>query len=47
MTANVVSPREDADAFEAAHQMAMSGCRRLPVVGADGTLRGVIALDDL
>lgn len=47
MTPNVVVLREDADPFEAAHQMATSGCRRLPVVGIDGTLRGVIALDDL
>jgi CBS domain-containing protein len=47
MTPNVVSLREDADPFDAAHQMATSGCRRLPVVGIDGALRGVIALDDL
>ena len=47
MTTNVISLREDADLFDAARQMATSGCRRLPVVGADGALRGVIALDDL
>jgi len=47
MTANVVLLREDADLFDAARQMAESGCRRFPVVGADGLLKGVVALDDL
>lgn len=47
MTKGVVSLREDGDIFDAAQQMAMSGCRRLPVVGIDGILKGVIALDDL
>ena len=31
MTTNVISLREDADLFDAARQMATSGCRRLPV----------------
>jgi signal-transduction protein with cAMP-binding, CBS, and nucleotidyltransferase domain len=47
MTANVSSIREDADVFDAAREMATSGCRRLPVVGVDGTLKGIVALDDL
>jgi CBS domain-containing protein len=47
MTSNVIRLREDADLFDAARQMAESGCRRLPVVDAEGALKGVIALDDL
>ena len=47
MTRNVVSLREDADLFDAVRQLASSGCRRLPVVGATGALKGVVTLDDL
>ncbi len=47
MTKNVIWLREDADVFDAAKQMANVACRRLPVMGADGTLKGVVALDDL
>jgi signal-transduction protein with cAMP-binding, CBS, and nucleotidyltransferase domain len=47
MTRNVVSIQDDADVFDAARQMAESGCRRLPVIGVDGKLKGVVALDDL
>jgi signal-transduction protein with cAMP-binding, CBS, and nucleotidyltransferase domain len=47
MTPNVSSIREDADVFDAAREMAISACRRLPVVGVDGTLKGIVALDDL
>ena len=47
MSTKVVALNENADLFDAASQMAESGCRRLPVVGADGLLKGVISLDDL
>lgn len=47
MTPEVRVIREDADVFEAARDMAMTTCRRLPVIGADGTLKGIVALDDL
>lgn len=47
MTRDVVLIREDADLFDASQQMASAECRRLPVVGLDGTLRGVVTLDDL
>jgi signal-transduction protein with cAMP-binding, CBS, and nucleotidyltransferase domain len=47
MTKSVATVREDAELFDAARQMAETGCRRMPVVAADGTLKGVIALDDL
>lgn len=47
MTRNVVSLREDADLFDAGRTMATAGCRRLPVIGADGALAGVVSLDDL
>ena len=47
MTKTVTSLRDDADVFDAAQEMETSACRRLPVTGADGALKGVIALDDL
>lgn len=47
MTRSVVSLQEDADVFDAARQMASAGCRRLPVIGTDGALKGVVALDEL
>ncbi|MGZ6804844.1 MAG: CBS domain-containing protein [Nocardioidaceae bacterium] len=47
MTRDVILLREDADLFEAAGQMARAECRRLPVLALDGTLRGVVTLDDL
>jgi signal-transduction protein with cAMP-binding, CBS, and nucleotidyltransferase domain len=47
MTPNVTFLREDADVFTAATQMATSGCRRMPVVDAEGHTKGVVSLDDL
>jgi signal-transduction protein with cAMP-binding, CBS, and nucleotidyltransferase domain len=47
MTRDVILLREDADLFDAASQMAAAECRRLPVLGLDGTLKGVVTLDDL
>ena len=47
MTTDVVTLEEDASVFDAAAAMATSACRRLPVLGTDDTLKGVVALDDL
>lgn len=47
MTKDVVTLREDASVFDAAKAMATSTCRRLPVIGMDGGLKGVVSLDDL
>lgn len=47
MTRDVVLLREDADLFDASRQMAASECRRLPVMRMDGTLLGIVTLDDL
>ncbi|MBB5156009.1 CBS domain-containing protein [Saccharopolyspora phatthalungensis] len=47
MTSDVVSLSEDADLFDAAQQMASGECRRMPVVDAEGNLKGVVSLDDL
>lgn len=38
---------EDAGVFEAVEVMSERGVRRLPVLGADGQLVGILALDDL
>jgi signal-transduction protein with cAMP-binding, CBS, and nucleotidyltransferase domain len=47
MTPNVVFLREDTNLFAAATEMATAHCRRMPVIGADGRIRGVVSLDDL
>ena len=47
MTRDVILLREDADLSDAAGQMAAAECRRLPVLGLDGSLKGVVTLDDL
>lgn len=47
MTGDVVTLADDADLFDAARQMVSGECRRMPVVGANGALKGVVTLDDL
>ena len=47
MSTRVVCAREDDGIFEAVRMMADRGVRRLPVVAADGTLRGIVTLDDV
>jgi signal-transduction protein with cAMP-binding, CBS, and nucleotidyltransferase domain len=47
MTRDVTSLSEDADLFDVASRMASTECRRMPVVDANGTLTGVVSLDDL
>lgn len=46
-TADPVHVLADQDATEAATRMVEHGCRRLPVLDEDGTVVGVVALDDL
>ncbi|MEU9477539.1 CBS domain-containing protein [Streptomyces sp. NPDC048191] len=47
MTAPAVTVAPDATLAQAARLMARSGVKRLPVVGRDGTLRGVVSRSDL
>jgi signal-transduction protein with cAMP-binding, CBS, and nucleotidyltransferase domain len=47
MTSNVMFLREDTNVFAAATEMATAQCRRMPVVGTDGGIKGVVSLDDL
>jgi len=46
MTRTLVTIDEDADFWDALHQMRHHGVRRLPVVNAAGGLEGIITLDD-
>lgn len=47
MSQPVVLAREDDSVFEAVETMQRKAVRRLPVVGADGSLRGMVTLDDV
>jgi signal-transduction protein with cAMP-binding, CBS, and nucleotidyltransferase domain len=47
MTHDVVALHGDADLLAATRQMASWACRRVPVVDADGTVRGMLTADDL
>jgi CBS domain-containing protein len=47
MSADLALAREDEGMFEAARRMSERAVRRLPVVGADGALKGIVTLDDL
>ncbi|MDX2702378.1 CBS domain-containing protein [Streptomyces sp. PA03-6a] len=47
MTAPAVTVRENAPLAQAARTMALHHVKRLPVVDADGTLRGVVSRGDL
>ncbi|WP_252699781.1 CBS domain-containing protein [Natronosalvus vescus] len=47
MTEDLVTISEDETHFEALETMSTEGIRRLPVVDADGMLRGIITLDDM
>lgn len=47
MTAPLATVREMDDVLDALAAMRGNGVRRLPVVNADGALRGIIALDNL
>jgi len=41
------SSSEDSDVIEAIRAMRARGVRRLPVVAADGTLAGIVTMNDL
>ena len=43
----IVIAHEDEDASEALERMRTHGIRRLPIVGSEGKLAGVITLDDI
>lgn len=47
MTHEVASVLEHASMLDAVSQMAVRGCRRLPVVDAHGEVRAVVAFDDI
>jgi signal-transduction protein with cAMP-binding, CBS, and nucleotidyltransferase domain len=47
MSRNLVVASEDDDFFDGLTRMRRFGVRRLPIVGADGCLRGIITLDDV
>ncbi len=47
MTGHVETLNEDASIEEALAVMRGGGMRRLPIVGRDGTLVGIVSLDDL
>jgi len=47
MSSDLVLAQETDGVFEAVERMQDSGTRRLPVVTADGTLMGIITLDDV
>ncbi len=47
MARKIVCCRVDEDLVAAANLMRTKGYRRLPVIGSDGTLAGVLSLDDI
>ena len=47
MTTELVTAREDDGLFEVVQRMSERSVRRLPVVGADGGLKGIVTLDDV
>ncbi len=47
MTKKLAVAREDEGVFEAVQRMAERAVRRLPVVAADGSLQGILTLDDV
>lgn len=47
MSTDIVAAREDDGMFEVIARMSERAVRRLPVVGPDGGLKGVVSLDDV
>lgn len=47
MTTDLVVAKEDDGLFEAVARMSERSVRRLPVVGIDGGLQGIVTLDDV
>jgi len=47
MSTGLALAREDEGVYEAVRRMSEHGVRRLPVIGADGALKGIVTLDDV
>ena len=47
MGPELVTAREDEDVFETIERMRSCGVRRMPVLAADGSLAGIVSLDDV
>jgi CBS domain-containing protein len=47
MSTQLAVAHEDEGVYEAVRRMSEHGVRRLPVVGADGGLKGIVTLDDV
>lgn len=47
MSKKLAVAREDEGVFEAVQRMAERAVRRLPVVAPDGSLKGIVSLDDI
>jgi CBS domain-containing protein len=47
MGRELVTLREDRGVLEAIERMRLKGVRRLPIVGVDGSLVGIVTVDDL
>ena len=47
MTQEIATVRADTEVADAARQMAVRGCRRLPVVDEEGRILAVLSADDL
>ena len=47
MSSRLASVAEDDDVFDAVETMIQRGVRRLPVVAAEGQLRGIVTADDV
>lgn len=47
MSREIITVREQDDVLDALHLMRARGVRRVPVSGADGTLVGILSLDDV
>jgi CBS domain-containing protein len=43
----IITVREDLGVFEAIQEMRRHGVRRMPVLDQEGTLAGIISIDDL
>lgn len=47
MSPELITARQDQGVFETIQQMRYRGVRRLPIVGEEGELLGIVAIDDL
>jgi CBS domain-containing protein len=47
MAEDLATASVDSDAFEVLDRMSEAGVRRIPLVGDDGELRGIVTLDDV